>query len=248
MRRRALLFLMGVLFTSSSYAADISIHRNLRYGISVPREIAGNFNTVISPALSLVLSVGPKNYSFQNAENNFDFVIEFVTEKNLKDVFTTPEITRFTQGLNGDAFTFLFPGQPKKTIVVRVLWERAMMQKGANAHLEKPNAFTSLLTVLAHELFGNVIHFYENAILKDNSESDYTKNNFHNLERLEAEIFAFQKGIEALEEIKARYATQLLDKTKADITSSIKAEKVTLLKYQDALKVLMCEGNFTPPP
>lgn len=203
----------------------------LRFGVAIPARFA-SARELLEPALMIVDFGAPEGVLLKQAgsADQLDFIIE-VTDSKTATNSGQEQIRNFSQ-TNGDAYSIFFSEDKSAPIIVRVLWDIATEEKTTNGKtIERADAFTRLVVLLGHEIYGNVMFFKKQKALLTSNEYAQNKSVKAKAE-LESEINAFQKGVEFIDRILKKVAPQLGAKIQNDFKEARIRESAVLKQYE----------------
>ncbi|MBN8536715.1 MAG: hypothetical protein J0M15_06655 [Deltaproteobacteria bacterium] len=220
---------------------SFNVSHQLRFGVVIEPHLQGIEN-ILGPALALLNAALVEKLELQNkAGGPYDFIIEVTNRKNVEIRNSGDNrILYFNRGIQGDAYSLFYHDSPGSPIIVRVLWDEAMTEIKNGKSVERPDAFARLVTLLGHEIYGNVLNLRKKREILESSQIKYSETK-QNEEWLKSEVSAFRSGIEFISTLLKRLGPQLSVKMKSDFLAALEREKKSLSFYEDKLDSLL--GN-----
>lgn len=221
--------------------------RVLRFGVTFEPHLGEDPRILLSNALTIVSTIHADEYKFENVgEGPFDFLIEITDRPTLlaKIQNSNSRIFKFANEINGDAFSAINPDRPGTPIVVFVLWDEAMYLTTSTGKRERHDAFTRLVTLLGHEIYGNVAYFMRT---KKKFQSVRFRNSAmaRNQEWIRSEVNAFAAGVRFIETMISKYGDRIGWKFTQDLNAALEREKAQYEVFKERLKVLQ-SGEVIP--
>lgn len=204
----------------------------LKYGVSVEPHIRASTEGVLDNALVLVTAAAQEKADLLPAEGqDFDFIIEITDRRTIQKKYSSSEqVKQFTNNLQGDAYSIIVPEVPNSPVIVRVLWDEVMFISRNGQYQERPDAFARLVTLLGHEVLGNVQSFVKNRNLYESVQFRHSQS-FREEAWLKSEVTAFSAGVEFLETLIAKFSNVLPDTMIQDFKAAKVREQEALASY-----------------
>lgn len=204
-----------------------------KYGISVEPHILAATEGVLDNALGLVTATAEDKAVLVPAEGqDFDFIIEVTDRRTIQKKYSSSEqLKQFTKNLQGDAYSIIIPEVPNSPVIVRVLWDEAMFISKNGRLQERPDAFARLVTLLGHEILGNVQNFLKNRKLYESVQFRHSES-FRQEAWMKSEVTAFSAGVDFLETLIAKFSNVLPDKMIRDFRAARVREQEALESWR----------------
>lgn len=255
MRTRNLIFsALLILFSVGATAGEISSmparqKSTLKFTISVEPKFQKVLEGILNPAFQLVMAVGSEHTTIAAGnDQNSDFVVLFTDREAVQELTKmVPEVYRFVRGLHGDAFSFMLPEDPLERVYVIVLVDDAMYENQHGHRVERPGAFSRLVTLLGHEIYGNVASFKKHSAAVRSSQFQYSER-FRANESLKSEVRAFTASVKFLETLLAKFEKMLPATTVNSFREALVRERDLLKMYQVRAEVDLGFGTVTALP
>jgi hypothetical protein len=233
-----ILFSMLISITSKAnvIVGNFDKKKEFKYGIAIEHPLVNGSEDIIINAMKLVTHTlrGKLNLTGTNQED-FDFLIQISDRRSFeaqdKEV---EELKKFTTEIKGDAYSIFFSDMPGSPVIVRVLWDEAMTEIKNGKRQERPDAFARLVTLLGHEIYGNVNNFISRRSFFESPQFMYSKE-VQKQEYIKSEVYAFTKGVDFLETLLSLAGPRLPEKLNHDFRNALLREKELLTSYQRKL-------------
>lgn len=215
-----------------------------RFGVVIEPHLQKSTENILESAMALVITILREKIDIQREFNGkYDFIIEVTDRKTVETKNKeNAEIQSFNRDLNGDAYSFMFLDSPGAPIVVRVLWDEAMTEIKDGKRIERSDAFVRLVTLLGHEIYGNVMNFFIRRDLFESPQYKFSKKK-QKEEWLKSEVLAFKAGVDFITMMMDKLALHLSEKMKLDFQGAIKREKESLKYFESRLNAFLGDSN-----
>lgn len=240
------LFFLILLLVNSAHANTVfnggkvvGKVQTLKFAVGVDPKLKKVTDGIIDSAIALVTAVGSERVKLIRVEPEIaDFYIE-VTDRTaaLKASEKNPKLWNFTNGLNGDAYTVYLTDGAKSVISVRVLFDEAAYLKVDGKFIPRDDAFARIVTLLGHEIYGNVLNFITHGPNYDISSSLVSQKEAQR-QNLETEINAFATGVEFLNLLISKFGKVLPAKLTTDFSRALEREEGLLTQYHAEIEKL----------
>ncbi len=221
--------------------------RQLTYGVYFAQPLDRQLTEIFFSALQMVAAVGTRYCQIKHRVNNnehLDFVLEITTRDAVKAYGNqNQQLQYFTNHLDGDAYSIFLADRPDSPIIVRVLWDSAttFSEEASGTVKERPDAFARLVSLLGHEIYGNVVNF-------GRQRSVYLSPQFRNSsalrqkEWIKSEVVAFHAGVDFLQTLLQQFGPHVSQKLQADFIDALQREATTLEYYLNVVARNNCQG------
>lgn len=226
-----------------AFAGDQGTSQNVT-SVNFQKKPTLNFGVVIEPHLKPVVAgfvdslfqivmVAGEDFATLKVANNsdLDFIVQFTDRRTVQNQFKdAPELLKLSNNLVGDAYSFMLSDKPGSPVIVHVLVDEAAYQVHNGRRFERPDAFARFVTLLAHEIYGNVIGFNNKRKLIESQQFQHSEQ-LRRQEWLKSEVGAFTAGVKFLEVLISKFGPKLGPKLTADFGNALVREKKNLLEY-----------------
>lgn len=219
----------------------------LNYGVVIEPHLRRSATEILGPALSLVSATLSEQLILQHQRQEggqLDFIIQVTDRKTIAGNDHEDELVqRFTKSIVGDAYSFIISNHPGSPVIVRVLWDEAMYKDINGKKVERSDAFARLVTLLGHEILGNVKNFISRRQFYESPSFLYS-DKVRSEEFLNSEVRAFTGGVEFLNTLISRFKDMLSAKLVQNFQDALEREKTLLTRYQSRVKPMSPKTNI----
>lgn len=226
---KKLAFCIVILLLSKSFATVVQGNfkkiTSLKYGIVFEPHIRDAGQSILSSALTLTqATIQDKVALSVSKDDKFDFIIQVTDRKTLAIQDSDNEsLSKFTNNLKGDAYSIFLSDKPGSPVIVRILWDEAMYLSLNDKSVERPDAFARLVTLLGHEIMGNVLSFISRRDFYESPSFRYSEK-VRSDEYKKSEVRAFTAGADFLEALISKFKNTLPSKMIQDFRQALERE------------------------
>lgn len=214
--------LLAIIFNAGAVQAQSFAELELRAILHIEPEYEAEASGLLKSAMNLVMPMATPGISWGLGNlQNYNMIIEITNSKKAAAV-ANDTVAQFTQ-LDGDAYSVFFGEAPNSPVVVRVLWDRAV--------LNRPDAFTRLAVLLGHEIYGNVVRFHRNRELLSTPEMQHSEKKRAAFQ-MYSEVNAFEQGVLFIQKVQNAIGDELPEKMREDFKQALLREEAGLAFYE----------------